>query len=623
MKNHCTTIGALIAAATGLAACADAPTSIPALRAPRMAVTNPAASLYASGVTNPAGTLRLGADLWVSDHALGFCRLATDAAGAVAIDAASCVTAASSPGQATYDAATNFVYIPDNATAGKGVWRLKFDGVRTVGGAVLLAGGAQTSGNRATATALGPDGNLYVGLIRNGNIIRITNPAGASQSASTVAKTSDGRGVSGVAFAGEDLYVAEKGAVRVIAKARSCTGSCTTAATPITSVAPMALTSDQSNVLFIAESRVSTTDIIRFTISTPDCPAGGIEDVYVSGFENLSGIAIDGLGGLIVGDDPSGGAVAGQGHLYQVAPTAPEKAGACAAPAPPPPPPAALTTGALAVSGITSPRGTVILGSDIWTSDHVLGFCRLDATVGGLQINTATCNTAAGSPGQAAFDPATNSVFVPDNSTQSIGVWQLAFDPATRTVSTVRVLSGGGLSANKATAVALADGALYVVFLKNGNVIRVTNPLGSPSYATVGRSSDGRPLNALAFVGADLYLAEASGVGKIASATSCTIGCVAVRAPINATSPTALAFNGTSLFVDDTPFTNSIIRRVAVTGDGSDVVLAHTGVFADGTTSRFQNVSGLSFDQAGNLLVGDDPAAGGTPGQGRLWRVAP
>jgi hypothetical protein len=51
-------------------------------------------------------------------------------------------------------------------------------------------------------------------LRKGGTIMRITAPSGlaASKKVQNVARTSDGGGVSGLAFAGSNLYLAESGA---------------------------------------------------------------------------------------------------------------------------------------------------------------------------------------------------------------------------------------------------------------------------------------------------------------------------------------------------------------------------------------------------------------------------
>lgn len=120
-------------------------------------------------------------------------------------------------------------------------------------------------------------------------------------------------------------------------------------------------------------------------------------------------------------------------------------------------------TGTLYGAGnLTLPEGIALLGGDVWEADHGLGLCRLDAAPPGapapFQINQATCNSAAFSPGQMAFDLANNFLYVPDNATKGRGIWRLKFNSITRTLGSPFLLAagGGGTGVNRASAVALA-----------------------------------------------------------------------------------------------------------------------------------------------------------------------
>src|SRR5918911_2856845 len=222
---------ACIGAVSGLLALAASPASAASV-----------GSIYANALNAPGGTVFMGSHLWVSDHVSGFCRLDRNAAtGKFAINAATCSTAALSPGQPTFDAATNSVYVPDNSVKGNAVYRLTFNPLtETVSKPVALGTSAIVAGNKPTSTALGPDGNLYVGQIRSGQIVRIGNPAGAAPTAQVVGRTSDGRGANGLAFAnasdgtlGTSLYIAEGGGISEIANATTCTGACLAGMTAI------------------------------------------------------------------------------------------------------------------------------------------------------------------------------------------------------------------------------------------------------------------------------------------------------------------------------------------------------------------------------------------------------
>jgi hypothetical protein len=181
-----------------------------------------------------------------------------------------------------------------------------------------------------------------------------------------------------------------------------------------------------------------------------------------------------------------------------------------------------------------------------------------------------------------------------------------------------------GLAGDQPTAVALGpDGKLYVGFLKNGNIKRITNPSDSnPSPQTqtvesVGGTPNGRSMRAMAFLGADLYVATDQGLGIVRNATGCINnagGC------------------GNAVVVQDG---NAGSAHVAVTTDGAAKVYfsANGSVFrytpADGrvvtVASGFLFVKGhtntLALDGFGNLWIGDDTSDGSLNFTGRLWRI--
>jgi hypothetical protein len=569
-----------------------------------------------------------GSHLWVSDHALGFCRLdGPGADGTFAINQATCSLAATSPGQPA--ASGNVVFVPDNAAKGRGVWRLSFNaGTETVGGAVLVAG--LPGGKRATATALDAAGNLYVGFIKSGDIYRVPRATGVPGAPVLIGRTTDGRGVSGLAVAGGSLYIAEGTAVTLMRDAATCR-PCITEVTDISSTAPTAIANFGDDVLYVAETPGVDSTVLRFTVSS------GAEDVYATtgndgavstAFKFVSGLWTDpGTGDLYVGDDPADGAQVFRGHLWLVPPGDPEAPGGGG---PPPPPPGALT-GSLYASELTSPGGAVVLGGDLWVADHFFGFCRLDPApatsppIAPFTINQDTCDTSAVSPGQPSASD--NNVYVPDNSSKSLGVWRLTFDPTTRTITGATVLGGCcGLSGNRATATALGpDGNLYVGFIKTGDILRVVNPAGSFSQASVqkvGRTSDGRGVGGIGFVGSDLYMAQGGGVTRISGATGCSGACTAVPTQISAVGPTALTTAGPFVLVADTPASASQVLRFD-TGTATTSVYAVSGVLPDGTSVGFRFVSGLYVGGFGTLYVLDDPADGAQVIQGHAWSVAP
>lgn len=292
------------------------------------AQTAPTVTTYANGITAPAGTVEVAGKLWVSDHVQGFCRLDVPASGgAAAINASTCITTAISAGQPSFDG--TYLYLPDNSSKSQGVWRLtysasagRFITATTSSNRPVIV--ARIGGNRPTATAL-VGGNLYIGALKNGNITRVTNPGGTTPgAATTVGRTSDGRGAASLASLGGNLYIAEGAGVSSIptdanaltACGRPCVASLLTSSF-ITS--PTAIASNGES-LFIADA---TNEVIKYTPGTdPDFP-DGTEEIYVPGgkFRFISGLGINsGSTTLYVGDDPTDGNGVAQGHIYRVTP---------------------------------------------------------------------------------------------------------------------------------------------------------------------------------------------------------------------------------------------------------------------------------------------------------------
>lgn len=274
------------------------------------------ATLAGTGLTLPAAIVQAGQDLWVSDHTLGFCKLV-----AGALDQNSCNLAAVSPGQAVFrpmptstDPSAGVFYVPDNSSKGQGVYRLTYSG-GSIQGATLLGNNGPLRGNRPMAVALGPDGNLYVVLGRNNNIIRINNPDTAPVP-QTIGSVSGRVGPPAIAFVGNSLYLAEGTGVTRVDNAVSCTSGCI-ARTVTTGVpVPTALTSDGSS-LYIGD--FST--VYRYLPSAPNTMAAPL----AKGFSGVTAVGVVRSGdaaSLLTGDDASAGNFAGTGKVW-ITPLAP------------------------------------------------------------------------------------------------------------------------------------------------------------------------------------------------------------------------------------------------------------------------------------------------------------
>jgi hypothetical protein len=85
-------------------------------------------------------------------------------------------------GQVAYDG-NQTVYIASydhakgNGATVPGVYKLVIDPVSGfIDTQIQLVPNAGLAGNSPTSIALGPDGNLYVGFLKNGNVVRTVNP---------------------------------------------------------------------------------------------------------------------------------------------------------------------------------------------------------------------------------------------------------------------------------------------------------------------------------------------------------------------------------------------------------------------------------------------------------------
>lgn len=196
-------------------------------------------SLWAWGITAPKGGSAVlpsadGGHRWGSDHASGVCRFDAVAGSNpvdYALNPAACDPGftVGSPGQMTLSPVqpdgTYFVFVPDNAVRSPGVWRLKYDpnadpdpvtgkGRGMLSNPVLMAPG-KLPNLKPNGTAWGPDGKLYVGDLIDGNVRRISNPAGdpRSQTVEIPYQTNDLRGINGtMSFLGNYLFLPENNA---------------------------------------------------------------------------------------------------------------------------------------------------------------------------------------------------------------------------------------------------------------------------------------------------------------------------------------------------------------------------------------------------------------------------
>ncbi len=310
-----------------------------------------------------------------------------------------------------------------------------------------------------------------------------------------------------------------------------------------------------------------------------------------------------------------------------------------------------------------TPGGMVLIGSDIWYGDGAQGLRHLapaDPTnpdpvnSGTLVFDTDQSHSIGGGTlcfpfcqiGQIAYDGNTN-VYVAaydhqkgGPATTFPGIWRLT--PSLPVVPNSSVWNSGtwvaqgngGLAGNQPTAVALGpDGKLYVGFLKNGDIVRISNPQLLNADATqvvqkIGTSPNGRPMRALVFVGSDLYLGSSDSLSVIKNATSptCTGGCNAV--------PIVDGFSGN----DHVGLATDGINRIYMAINGRGVMRYSiqsqtTSVVSTGglnpisqASVPYSFVGGHSnlvyLDRLGNLWIGDDASDGASNFQGRVWYIS-
>ncbi len=240
-------------------------------------------------------------------------------------------------GQMAYDGnQTVYVTVYDQAKGQPfsatfpGVWRLTVSPQGFVQLSQLLAPKFGLAGNLPTSIALGPDGNLYVGFLKNGNVVRIVNPTALNtdptQIVQSVGTAPNGRPIRSLAFVGPDLYLGSADGLAVIknAVASTCQGGCNGVRIldGFAGVEHVGLTTDGINRIYMA---INGQGVFRYTISsglTQLVSTGGADPntgaaltfAFVGGHSNL--LNVDRLGNLWIGDDISDGNINFSGRLW-------------------------------------------------------------------------------------------------------------------------------------------------------------------------------------------------------------------------------------------------------------------------------------------------------------------
>jgi hypothetical protein len=218
-----------------------------------------------------------------------------------------------------------------------GIWRLTVNPLpgeftQNVAPTMQLVPKAGLQGNQPNSIALGPDGDLYVGFLKNGNVVRIKNPTAGntdpSQIVQSVGTSPNGRPVRSMTFIGSDLYLGTADGLSVIknAVAPTCVGGCNgvLVSDGFVGVAHVGLTGDGLNRIYMA---VNGHGVYRYTISagaTTLVSTGGNDPntgsflpfAFVGGDSNL--MMLDRLGNLWIGDDVSDGKFNFSGRIWYI-----------------------------------------------------------------------------------------------------------------------------------------------------------------------------------------------------------------------------------------------------------------------------------------------------------------
>jgi chitobiase/beta-hexosaminidase-like protein/Big-like domain-containing protein len=658
-------------------------------------------SVYVLQATDPHGEIwlngSLGGHLWLADVIHGFCRLDVDpSTGAVTISSLTnaCAHPGQKPSQPTLDPIPNadgtfYVYTCDWATQSQGCYRMTYSPLsETISLTELLAPGRFPTDIKPFATTLGPaDHKLYVSSDLNASIYRYTapnDPSVGNQAVEVVGASNDGKRIRAITFAcwdplraqrglpscsqmaangdaAPDLVIAQTTTVDVILNAETCQTTavgCPALATPLLVTSPMGLytQSGRPDVIYVTDSPATTSQIIRYTISTNVQDSysnfGTLPDGTLAQYSFMFSITMASDGTMYAGDDPSAGATSFNGRIWRIPAGAPADAlGSPGMPAPPPPPPAVKTSFEYG-TGVTLPNDGVWMGSHLWMADGAAGFCRVDVnpSTGMGSLNGGTCSLATKQPGQPAFDSVSNLVYLPDATSKSVGVIRLQFDPAgsvcgaPETVcNPVTLAPGLGLDGQRADAAAIdpTTGTLYVAFLARNStapaqIARILNPSGPVANQTVefvANTTRQRPVYGLGFIGGDLWVGDNGGVEWLPNIKTCQAGGCGTVLVLNMAGPRGFATDGKRYLYLAAPVVplggtllppgsiTTVVQRFDTT-TGDVFPFSSTAIFPDGTTGPYWVVDSLALDPVGNLFIADDPNSAGLPvGQGRVFEI--
>jgi len=310
----------------------------------------PAGSIFAPNT--PAGVVIIGPNLWVGDGAQGLHHyVPVDPANTDPINTGqlkfdintewsmgggtACVPWCS-VGQAAQDGTTRaYVAVYEHQkgqpfqVGGAGVWKVEFQSPLNIfspfAGLSPVAANLGLAGDQPTAVALGPDGKLYVGFLKNGNIKRVTNPSvfnptSQNQTVESVGSTPNGRSMRAMAFLGADLYMATDQGLAVIHNVGACIGNqggCGNAV-PVqdgfTGATHVGVATDGAGKVYFSVNGAGA--VYRYTPADQRVVPVSLGFAFVGGHTNM--LSLDGFGNLWIGDDPTDGLFNFSGRLWRI-----------------------------------------------------------------------------------------------------------------------------------------------------------------------------------------------------------------------------------------------------------------------------------------------------------------
>jgi uncharacterized repeat protein (TIGR01451 family) len=345
-------------------------------------ITGPGGGVVLHGTAISPVTNQPVRHLWIADGTAGICRMDPDldSPGPYAINRAMCPFSLTkvTGGAMAFDATQNFLYFVDSKSATRGVFRISYLPDGDSGNGSLDFSSTFSMGGNTTpdkfpggqtgcaipnnpslpdSAVLDPQGNLWVGFLRSGEIIRFNNPGTATaagfgtcaQLIQVVAATPDNHLTTGLAWIGHDLWGADGKSPFFIRNADTaclvspnpvCTSKSATSVLAASIGTTSSLSGDQvypatnGNNLYIAKTAPATSLVwVGNVVGGAAGQSLGLS--YINPAQLSSASPLNNIGALVLdstdpanlvlyaGDDPSGLGTAGAGRWFQTTQTAP------------------------------------------------------------------------------------------------------------------------------------------------------------------------------------------------------------------------------------------------------------------------------------------------------------